>query len=590
MKMFIWFSPRKCRLGRRAQLHAVGNRECPDSRRLVQRAHRQVYGIDVASVPHTPARIHFRSGVASATVAHDRVATVGVAGNQALGAGAMGGFVRNRARPRLAMAIALAAIVAMPVPAAAAGERRVWLNMFAAYPSYAAYSNTFWYIDLSFPDGSTSPSATGTIDIYEVPDLGGDVFVKSFAFDGVNQVNFSDQAGFSAGTHTFRGVFTPNDATYQQGSGMVTLQFNNTTSNTLIDGPSQVDANNGFQLSAVIEYGSTNFYQGTTVAFRRSGVATPVCTVAVTQANQQTCDVPGLPVGTHQFTAEYSGTSYMSGSTSSPLTVTVVNDTVHSSGVGVVYSTFYPVTDNYRDTLGIRGTRLEPISVSIKIYNASNTLMRSAAFAEASGFYQYVWNGRTSAGSIRPEGKYRVVQTLKDHNGNTQTVTSYTTLSKKFLHWKTVDITEKGSNYVAVGKANGGTVTRNTTYGYAKLVAPSGSGVWAAAGWEFTLPSAVIYDWFKVRAYTRHTGSSSGTALAAWDFNECSDGMWFRSCFQGQVTIPATSGTTLYWRSSPSLPSNYRLGRIVRSLMSSSSGTTYIYKARLSVRYAYLAY
>ena len=47
------------------------------------------------------------------------------------------------------------------------------------------------------------------------------------------------------------------------------------------------------------------------------------------------------------------------------------------SGVGVAYSTFYPYKDNYRDTVAIRGTLLEPASVTIKVYSSTGRKVRS---------------------------------------------------------------------------------------------------------------------------------------------------------------------------------------------------------------------
>src|SRR5262249_5475256 len=148
--------------------------------------------------------------------------------------------------------------------------------------------------------------------------------------------------------------------------------------------------------------------------------------------------------------------------------LTIVPDTVHASP-SVQYTTFYPVKDSYRDTVAIRGTRDEPVSVSIKIYSPTGSLLKTASYASATTPYSYAWTGKNSGGTIYAEGKYKIVQTLKDAFGTTKVLTSYVTLSKKKLYTYTATISKLGSSVSAKGGFNGGSVTLSTASGYARL-------------------------------------------------------------------------------------------------------------------------
>lgn len=355
-----------------------------------------------------------------------------------------------------------------------------------------------------------------------------------------------------------------------------------------------VETNHSFTLSSwITDAGDQYPSGGATVTFTRVGSAAPICVVTPAYPGPTECVVPSQPVGTWQYRATYTGNSDTNAASSSDLTVHVVADTVHATGVGLQYTTFYPYKDSYRDTVAIRGTRAESIGVSIKVYSPAGTLLKTVSIAAGTGAYSYAWSGRNSSGTIYAEGKYKVVQVLKDAAGTTLTSTGYVTLSKKKLYSYTKTITKTGSSVSARGSEGGGTTTLNTTSGYAKVYAPAESFSWAGVGWQFTLPSASVYNWFYVRIYGRHSGGPGVSHIGAQRFTTCpysSTATWYETCFNAWATVPVTSGTTLYYYRTPGLTSDYRSGTTVRLMMSTTGGTIYAYKAELRVSYGILKY
>jgi flagellar hook assembly protein FlgD len=357
----------------------------------------------------------------------------------------------------------------------------------------------------------------------------------------------------------------------------------------LIDSP-PIETHHSFQLTASIGAGNDQWAQNATMTFRRVGISTPICTVAVDPTNDTRCTVPSQAVGSWQYTATYSGNSQTTGSTSSPLALTIISDTVHATGVSLQYTTFYPVADSYKDTVAIKGTRNEPISVAIKIYNPAGTLYKSVTIASGTGAYSYAWNGRNSAGTIFAEGKYKVVQTLKDSAGTTLTSTLYVTLSKKKIYTYTKTIAYYGSTVTAKGTSGTGTLSINTTSHYALLKA--GSAGWAGVGWEFTLPSATIYKSMKFQVDAKSGFIGAPAQIGMQNFSLCpytTGTDWNTSCFDRWIQIGNATATTAWYTTWGSITTN-RYGTHARGTLSVQGGTVYAYKVQVVVTYGILKY
>ena len=293
-------------------------------------------------------------------------------------------------------------------------------------------------------------------------------------------------------------------------------------------------------------------------------------------------------LGVHHLTASYGNTDQHLASTSAPFTLTVVADQVDAVGVGLSYTTFYPVVDGYRDTLTVKGDRLEPASVSIRIYSPTNKLVRAATIPSAALPYAYAWDGRTSTKVVLATGKYRVVQTLTDALGTSRVVTSYVNLSPKKLVYKTATLYVNGGSYKASGRWGVGKVVR---YSSTKVVirggvaTTSGSTGWAGVGYQFTLPSAVVYKSLSAGVY-----GSSGVppaTVGVWDFTACpysSTAGWNEACFHRWRTM----GTKLTWYSLTASPTIDRYGHAVRVMVGVEIGQATITKVRLIVKYGVL--
>ncbi len=273
----------------------------------------------------------------------------------------------------------------------------------------------------------------------------------------------------------------------------------------------------------------------------------------------------------------YSGNALTQGSVSSPMEVVVTPDTLDAHGVGTNYSTFYPVKDGYRDAVTISGARDEPIAVTISIYNSSNKRVRFATKALAGGGYSYPWNGRNSKGDVLPAGKYKVVQRLVDEFDTAKSFTSYVNLSAKKLVTQTKVITKNGS---AISRQLGNVAASGGT-----LRVKAGSGGAGGGGWQFKIPSAVVYKSISFRINAAARFSAPPSQIAIQNFNTCT--AWSTSCFDRWKGIGNSSGARKWYTTSGS-PSSHRNGNVVRGIVYVPQGTVYVYKAEVKVTYQIL--
>ena len=298
--------------------------------------------------------------------------------------------------------------------------------------------------------------------------------------------------------------------------------------------------------------------------------------------------VPPLNAGPHDFLVSFTGNEDYEAS-SKTFTVTATADSVDASGVGLNYSAFYPYKDGYRDTVTVRGNRLEPLSVAIRIYSSTGALVKSSSFSRAAGSYRYAWNGRTSSGALRPSGKYRVVQTLTDAAGTTKAFTSYVSLSHKRIVLKTAYVTKLGSSVSAKGDEGSGSIATSTSNGYVRLTGKYPGG-WVGVGYQFTIPSATLYKSIAFQVYSKGPLVAASNQIGLQSFATCpysSSSSWYEDCFNHWAGIGG-SATTPSWKTASGHVTNNRYNRTVRGMVSVNAGTFYIYKARVKVVYGVL--
>jgi hypothetical protein len=326
-----------------------------------------------------------------------------------------------------------------------------------------------------------------------------------------------------------------------------------------------------------------------TISLRRATGGAVVGTASVNGHGSYLISVPPQPVGAIGLVAEYSGDSNFRGSSTEAVNLVVVEDTVHASGVTVSMTNFYPVKDGYRDTMAIKGTRLENASVGIRVYNSSNRIVKSAAVPAGFGLYSVTWNGRTSSGSLLAAGKYRVVQTLQDDNGFRLAVTKYVTLSHKKLVYLTTYVTRLGSSVSAKGDSGTGSIAISTSGGYARLTGKYPSG-WVGVGYQFTLPSAPVYKSIAFQVYANGAAWAGGSTFGLQNFTSCpyiASSTWNVSCFDHWDGLGSSPVATQWYSTGGSVTHN-RSGRYVRGIVSVPVGTMTIYKARVKVVYGVL--
>jgi Bacterial Ig-like domain (group 3)/FlgD Ig-like domain len=298
-----------------------------------------------------------------------------------------------------------------------------------------------------------------------------------------------------------------------------------------------------------------------------------------------------LAVGTHTVEASFGGSTDFDPSTDSA-TFTVVANVVHATGVTLDVSTFYPRHDGYRDVVHAKGTRLEPASVTVKVYDPKGHKIRTLTLASGSGAYSLSWNGRNTAGTLMPAGKYKVVQILKDTAGKTLTVTKDVSLSTKILVSKTSYVSKQGKSLTTSSHTGSATVTKASS-GYVKLSVGSGGPGLAFAGWQFTLPSAISYSKLTLQIDDKAPLVTGPNSFGLQDFGTCpyiAAAPWDLACVAPQSAI---GKGTRAWQSLTGYPnagSSFldRSGRTVRAMVAMNYSTAYVYTVRVKVTYKIL--
>jgi hypothetical protein len=247
--------------------------------------------------------------------------------------------------------------------------------------------------------------------------------------------------------------------------------------------------------------GTFTFYDGDTVL----GTATPLADNAT-----GSIDVEFPATGIHALRATWSGFTNALPSTSPTVNLTVGPNLAHAHDLGLSLATFYPVVDQYKDTLEIHGYVDEPASVTITISNAStgSTVRTLSVSFRETGPYSATWNGRNGSGSLVSAGTYRVRQVVKDAHNATLTVDHSVVVSRKKLYWYKASTTKYADLYTARGSRGAKIVASPRYYRGMRLKFALGTpGRWAALGYQFKLPSATVYGSIKFSILGRGTRS-----------------------------------------------------------------------------------
>jgi hypothetical protein len=421
---------------------------------------------------------------------------------------------------------------------------------------------------------------------------GGDIFLaQADLVSGETEASAVMSATKLPGTYTVHAEFTSLNGSFTGSESAPYEVTVNRAPTTIQFGNGEPEVELGVDINLTTIPSAALFDDTGSMAYYQVGNPTPLCTHDVEMYAADGCAVDPPPtLGTVQYYAEYLGGDLTAPATSETINVEIVPNGVNAHDVGLEYSTFYPIKDGYRDTVDVQGYRDEDASVEIKIYNPAGSLIKTASVPLGLADYAWAWNGRNGAGDVLPSGEYKVKQILTDAYDSTKTFTDFVTLSKKKLIWHSASITKDGDAFAASGKDGDGSVAVNKSAGVVRLRTPDGfGGDWSGVGYQFSLKDAVAYKGVKLSVYTtRDLVGGPSTQIGAQDFDDCaySTGTWQEGCFDKWESIDFS--TTRIWTRTNALAERHFAGRKVRSMVSNGSGTTFIYKAKVTYKYATL--
>ena len=430
----------------------------------------------------------------------------------------------------------------------------------------------------------------GSIDFYETTgganDLVGSAALSFVGGPTWNRAQLS-LSNLGSGTHTYEARYS-GTSTLGSASAITTVEIGRQMSLPALSIDPNPVLNTGHATATVYIGTSRNAPDDSgaalppatgTVTVKRASNDAVLGSAIVNGSGPYQIALPIFPTGTVGIYAEYSGDSNFQGSVGDTVVLAVQSDIVQATGVGVGYSTFYPIKDGYRDTVSIKGIRQEPASVAVRIYNSSNKPVRAFALASGTGAYSILWNGRNSAGTLLASGPYRVVQTLTDAAGTKLVVTKSVTLSRKKLYYYTKTISKLAKYASSVGTASGGKVT---VYSDGSMRLYGGMG-WAGVGWQLALPSAPVYKSLSMGVYG-YSGAPLGQ-MGAQNFTFCAySSTWNTGCFDRWTSLKSSKA----WASRSISPTTNRYGRTVRVAVSQTYGSSRVYRVRVIVTYGLL--
>ena len=242
--------------------------------------------------------------------------------------------------------------------------------------------------------------------------------------------------------------------------------------------------------------------------------------------------------------------------------VTVDNVPPKMSNVTGNGTTFYPVVDNYLDTVALGAAVNVPGTMWVYIRNSSGRVVQQFAGVHANpGTVTFGWNGRNSGGALVAGGDYHYKFLAQDQAGNRSTSASFVVhLSHKRLVSKSATISRNGD-------AAGPILTSDTSCtGYSYELSHFDHGVWLVnecdesvdgfqvifAEYSFTVPAAVKYQNIQVRSYGNT--DSAPEPLAALIYNVSTEA-WD---VVGDVSL--THSGTNTWSAYGTVPAPGRVG------------------------------
>jgi hypothetical protein len=307
----------------------------------------------------------------------------------------------------------------------------------------------------------------------------------------------------ASGTYSF--AFVPGTLTIVRGASSVTLS----TTTTVFETSTPVT------YTALVEPGVEGAFPSGSLVFVIDGVAQPA--IPLDAGGRGSVTVTWTTPGVKSVDVSYAG----DGSFAAPGTATaapsVIANRARATDVGVSAVTFYPIADGWRDAVTARGTRLEPLSVTITVKNVLGGVVRTFAVPRGAGLYAWAWNGRRSNGTALPAGRYAIVQTLTDPYGSrTRTVaTSNVTISLRKISWsRVVVVPGPGPRCFQFSTGDGVGAYSCGSTGSVRIA--GGAGGWPGVGYQFRLPPASGYRSIRIELLGTFVGRRPTVGFHDW--------------------------------------------------------------------------
>lgn len=212
-------------------------------------------------------------------------------------------------------------------------------------------------------------------------------------------------------------------------------------------------------------------------------------------------------------------------------------------------ASIYPLAAGYADSVNFAAAPGEDVSVLALVRNKTGKIVRSYpkviyTWGTGGWWLNWTWNGRTSSGTLLPEGTYTFELQYLDTIGNRLTQKATVVLSLKKLIWKTYSATLVGNAYAEGVPTGDGTVSKSASY-------PSGVALYG--GSSNSSSASVYYPLLAVPTGVRYSSLSltiSGTPRPGESparpclFNHNSNGGAFGS---GDICNGNPSATARSW-------------------------------------------
>jgi flagellar hook assembly protein FlgD len=178
-----------------------------------------------------------------------------------------------------------------------------------------------------------------------------------------------------------------------------------------------------------------------------------------------------LRLGSHSVTAKFNGQEFIAASTSAAKTFSVLADTaVHATFITPA-GAFYPYPDGYRDTIKFSGILSEKATVTVRIYNAGGSLVKTFSLGTKNpGAWSVLWGGRNASGAKVPAGTYTARVTFKDVKNHTKTINGKTVVSWRRAVWRSVSVTRYADTGQYVVSDSGGFVYQSLDYARGRVL------------------------------------------------------------------------------------------------------------------------